>query len=328
VKWVACNLCGNAEAETLFAARDNQFRKGGIFNIVKCKECGFVYINPRPDMEEMKRSYEETPYYTHAEPELVKKDIRWKLKRLAFAEHFKLPGRRKMTAKIVYALLKKKIAVLSEARGKGTVLDIGCGNGVMLSIFEEAGWRTFGVEPDEIAARQAKGLLKGDVFPGTLFEAKYPANYFDMVTLVQVLEHMPDPIAILQECLKILKKNGILIVGVPNFDSYDSNIFKESWSSLQVPAHLYHFTWKTLEKSLQKAGFTVKERRRDYSLLKQYFPSYIRKNFQNLFRNNDLNHTNIGSTLGLTARFFLLKPVLHLVNRYRTSTNMVFYAIK
>lgn len=87
----------------------------------------------------------------------------------------------------------------------------------------------------------------------------YPPDYFDVCTLNQVLEHVPDPSALLREINRVLKKNGSLLVGVPNFVCFDSKLYKENWAQLDTPRHLYQFDFTTLRKLLELSGFKIEE---------------------------------------------------------------------
>jgi len=137
----------------------------------------------------------------------------------------------------------------------GKVLDIGASTGTMLQIFKLHGWDVWGVEPSSSAEVLMK---KGIKCTNSTFEkAKLPTNYFDVVIINHVLEHIEDLVGFLEKARGVLKKDGIVYVDVPNFDSLISMIRGKNWKYLSPGEHLYHFTPKTLENTLKGAGFEI-----------------------------------------------------------------------
>jgi SAM-dependent methyltransferase len=137
----------------------------------------------------------------------------------------------------------------------GKVLDIGCGAGHHLLWFKRYGWETYGVEISELACKRARerGL---EVFNGDLLEANFPDDYFDLITIHDVLEHTFKPKEILGKIHRILKPGGIVMGTMPNCDSLERRIFKEYWFLWEVPRHLYHFSVFTLTRLLKETNFT------------------------------------------------------------------------
>jgi 2-polyprenyl-3-methyl-5-hydroxy-6-metoxy-1,4-benzoquinol methylase len=87
--------------------------------------------------------------------------------------------------------------------------------------------------------------------------AHYAIEQFDVVSMNHVIEHVPDPIALLQECKRVLKPGGRLVVATPNIQSYGHQVFKQFWYHLDPPRHLHLFTSQTLLNSVQRAGFVT-----------------------------------------------------------------------
>ena len=140
----------------------------------------------------------------------------------------------------------------------GKILDVGCGAGYLLSLFKEMGWETYGVEVSPLAGKIAKE--KGiNIYEGELYETGLIDKYFDVIVLNHSLEHMYNPTKLLLEVNKILKDDGILIIGVPNIKSMEARIFKKNWGSIRAPQHLYHFSESTLNLLLDKCGFNLKK---------------------------------------------------------------------
>lgn len=134
-------------------------------------------------------------------------------------------------------------------------MDIGCSNGTFLDIFKKKGHETWGVEPSTTGDR---ARIKGHrVIRASFEKAKLPSSYFDLVILNHTLEHLKNPKQILQKVKKILKKDGILYIDVPNVGSLLSKIMGKRWPYLLPDEHLWQFDRTSLSKLVKKAGFEV-----------------------------------------------------------------------
>jgi SAM-dependent methyltransferase len=128
----------------------------------------------------------------------------------------------------------------------------------MLDTLRQAGWRVIGTErtPEMLAyARQELGL---PVFVGGM-EALSPEPLFDLIIIFQVLEHLADPATTLKQCAQLLKPEGRLVIGVPNFGSWQARFAGPLWFHLDVPRHLFHFSPESLAAALSEAGLGVGE---------------------------------------------------------------------
>jgi SAM-dependent methyltransferase len=136
----------------------------------------------------------------------------------------------------------------------GALLDVGCGVGIFLEVAAASGFDVQGVEVSTWASEfaRARGL---QVSTGTLREAAYPAESFDVVTVNHVLEHLPDPLATLAEVRRVLRGGGLLVIGVPNFGSFAAILRRGRWRSLLPDQHLWQFTRGSLRNLLESAGF-------------------------------------------------------------------------
>lgn len=237
-----CPVCGNPGGRAVFLARDKLLGKPGEFREVRCPECGLLYLNPRPIPERMAQFYagsyaphEKKPKPARLRPPLLKKilafwyrgsDLRTRLKKNAY------PG------------------------PKGKVLDLGCGSGAFLHRLRELGWETHGVEIDTRAAAAARKLGL-DVRTGTLRQAGFSDGYFDVLTVIHVLEHIHRPVAFLKEAWRVLKPGGILYVEVPNLISFNFRLFGRNWFHLDAPRHLCSYWKKPLTRLLRMTGFRI-----------------------------------------------------------------------
>jgi SAM-dependent methyltransferase len=235
MEYVRCNLCAGDETTLLFLAKDRDWNTGDSFRLVRCNRCGLVYINPRPDNEEMKKYYPPANWpraTANIDPDRA--EIHWE------------PWRKIMELRAKPILIYKK---------RGKILDVGCGDGFFLKYMKELGWDVYGVEPGESASRYARDILGLNVFSGNLEESPYPDNFFDVINLYAVFEHLPNPSGALIKIRQILQDWGLLVITVPNFTGFESKIFRTRWVALKAPEHLYHFSPPTLKKIIEKANF-------------------------------------------------------------------------
>ncbi|HAD82231.1 MAG: hypothetical protein A2509_04025 [Candidatus Edwardsbacteria bacterium RIFOXYD12_FULL_50_11] len=255
---VPCNLCGSNDTELLTNVRENQDGKEIIFNLVRCKKCSLTYVNPMPSSETIGLFYPQT-YYSHQNP-ARKKNFKKYLQLIARQSYLNDSNAKgllkKAIIKCIGTILNQQIDIVVPNIKNGKILDVGCGNGDMIAWMKEYGWDIYGTEISKKACDFAeKQGLK--IYCGQLKDASFSIDFFDVVTINHVLEHVHDPLSVLTECNRILKKGGLLIVGVPNYNCYDSMLFGTNWSQLDVPRHLYHFTMDTLNQMLNMAGFKI-----------------------------------------------------------------------
>lgn len=235
-----CNLCGNDNAKIIHVEDG--------YNIVKCKECGFIYVNPIPT------SSENQKYYEHYLPSLGKRgeDFRdWVKKRRL------LKYRKRKAYSNTLKYIKARVP-------EGKLLDIGCSVGSFLEMAKQQGYEVYGIDisKDPINFLKTEGY---EVFLGTTDEVKFDDSKFSVVTMWEVLEHLRDPLGQLMEVHRILKDAGLLVIEVPNFYTQllKTKILNLLWSftgkkyyyGLLPEIHYNHFTPKTIKKMLLRAGF-------------------------------------------------------------------------
>jgi len=231
-----CNLCGSPEAAVVYHLSDYLLEKPDVqATLVRCQNCGLVYQNPRPTLSEMGAHY--PPEYDSYNPDGGEK-ASWLMRRL-----------------VQYGL-DKRVRFVTRAVEGGRLLDVGCATGLFLRAVPSDRFQVQGVEVSPHAAEIARRLGL-DVFTGTLEQAAFPAASFDAVTLWDVLEHLHDPLASLQEITRILKPGGALIFRVPHGGSWDARLFGRYWAGLDTPRHLYVFDRQTLIALLAKAGLQI-----------------------------------------------------------------------
>lgn len=243
-KWEypGCNLCG-AKAFTVVWDNVTTWEHEGKFRIVCCKECRLIYLNPRPTSEYIENFYLKEGYWGR---DLGRSDLQsnWKEER-----------------QWRYGPLYREIF---KRKNKGSIIDIGAGTGMFLTRFKERGWKVQGTEVSEDVAKFGKENFGIRSKVGDFLKLKFDAKQFDVVTLNTVLEHVYKPKETLKKVYRILKSDGLLVVTVPNIDSFGSKIFRSEWYALDPPRHLYHFSTGTLKKMIEQADFEIQDIYHDY----------------------------------------------------------------
>jgi SAM-dependent methyltransferase len=148
--------------------------------------------------------------------------------------------------------------VCARFTSRSRLLDVGCGSGAFLhAIGTLTGCEVCGVDLSRaavVAAKQAHGV---EVFAGTLPEAPFADESFDVVTAWWYLEHVPNPVEVLRKVHQLLKPDGRCIMGVPNVDSFNARVFRDRWFHLDCPRHLYLYSPATISRLLEQAGLVV-----------------------------------------------------------------------
>jgi SAM-dependent methyltransferase len=225
----ACAVCGSTTARLLYTTRDRLKTTADIFQIVECCACSIRRTLPEMDESELAKYYPND--YWGGVP----------------------------SAEWIQASQADKTEFVNSCllRG-GRILDVGCGAGFFLRALDERLWQSYGVEIGAAAAQAAgQALGREKIFQGTLLEANFADDFFEALTFWSALEHTNEPKANLLEARRIIKTGGTLIVQVPNIASYQANLFKGDWFSLDAPRHRYHFNLQTLQSLFAATGFEI-----------------------------------------------------------------------
>ena len=264
---LTCLLC-DREGRVLYRdLRDRQFDAPGTWELLHCSGCGFVWLNPRPIAADVGRLYQT--YYihdaAHSVPRLASVRSRVRDSVLVAQLGYKGLGNsplQRSLGKVVSFIgpIREGVEIdvmTLNAQERGKLLDVGCGNGKFLAKMRELGWVVYGVEPDGQAVKAAREWFGLDVHEGNLYKASFPSNTFDAISMNHVIEHVLEPIGLLEECQRVLKPSGRLVVVTPNIQSLGHRLFKESWAALNPPHHLYLFSPESLSQAMVTSGFSV-----------------------------------------------------------------------
>ena len=261
-----CKFCGGQSTVLHDALRDRLVGSEGVWRMLRCanKECGLAWIDPAPTSEQLSAAY--ASYYTHSLTEnsspLRRQYDRLRDGYLAFRFGYTLGSIKRweiLGGRFLACLPHRRAAFdasvmwLPATQG-GKVLEIGCGNGALLKHLATLGWQVQGVEPDRNAAKIAIGQNL-PVICGELSEHNFLPQSFDAIIMSHVIEHIADPISLLQECRQLLKPGGRLIMLTPNLNAFGHRWFGRNWLHLDPPRHLNLFTQESMAAACNTAGF-------------------------------------------------------------------------
>jgi len=225
MEYINCNLCGADNAEKLYDMPDAHYYPDERFTVVRCRNCGLGYLNPRPKQDALDK------YYPPAYFNIFEVDASLYRKRYAREGYY-----------------IQKYSSLPEGR-KPILLDIGCANGGFLRHMRALGWDVEGLEIGAAAKTMSDFKVHNVLF--TDLPVQTPS--YDVVTAWAVLEHVHDPMAYFKKAQEILFPGGLFIFLVPNFDSLASyGLFRED-----VPRHIYFYNEKTAKSYLKRTGFEL-----------------------------------------------------------------------
>ncbi len=195
------------------------------FSLLLDEDLQLLKTHPQPSEESIGKYYESDDYISHTD------------------------GKRSLFERLYHTIkqkaLRDKIKLLESFKpSKGSLLDIGAGTGDFLVRAKNSGWVIMGIEPSDKAKTIA--VNKGIRFAESLKSIDNHSQ--DVVTMWHVLEHVPDVQQQITELKRILKPDGVIIVAVPNFKSYDAQHYGEYWAAYDVPRHLWHFSKTAIRK--------------------------------------------------------------------------------
>jgi SAM-dependent methyltransferase len=243
---IGCNLCGSTSAEPI--------RVDNGYQICRCRRCGLIYVNPQPRLQ-----VDEDVHY------LSDVDAAWD------------PEDTEGSEQLIAGALDDLAQFVG---GVGRLLDVGCGYGVFLAAARRRGWECSGIDVSEVGVAYAIdhfGLE--DIRRGHLESAAYASGSFDAITMFNLLEHVSDPRALLEEAVRLLRPGGVLLVRVPNMAFHDllwripgfPRLGRRAGlvylGGVAPPQHLFGFRPRTLAAMLESVGL-------DGSQLRPAVPHY------------------------------------------------------
>jgi SAM-dependent methyltransferase len=227
--WRACNACGTSDPR-------ERFERDG-FHIVECTRCGLVYVGEDPAAIDFASLYGES-YYSGGQQGV-------------FDDYVGQASARRAAA-------RRRLWGLRRLKRRGRLLDVGCAAGFFL-VEAAARYAVQGVELSEFSSRFARERFGLDVVTGTLHDAAYADARFDLVTLWDVIEHVPDPAAVLAEVSRVLAPDGRAVMTTGDIGSAYARERGAGWHLMTPPWHLYFFSHATLATLAARAGLRVEQ---------------------------------------------------------------------
>jgi len=222
-----CPGCGASEFTPL---PNSDF---GAYHLARCAGCGHVATRPEPEAAELAALYGHDYYGP---------------------EHRRFKGPLE-TATTVFR--RWRAWYIARRRPPGTVVDVGCGRGLLLDDLRRRGWKVLGTELSGEAAEYARDVLGIPMMIGEFDKLDLSPASMDLVIMWQTFEHMREPNAVLRRAHDVLRPGGWLVVSVPNRESWQARVSGARWHHLDVPHHLHHYGESTLRRMLGRAGFHI-----------------------------------------------------------------------
>jgi 2-polyprenyl-3-methyl-5-hydroxy-6-metoxy-1,4-benzoquinol methylase len=291
-----CPLCGSKNKKIIYdktlekKAIDKYSYKAsleGHYPIVECLNCKIHFSCPRDTDKELDKMYSEGSIQEYSEQSEGKK-----------------------------AYFEKEAEYIKNICGKEKkVLDIGCANGIFLETMKEKGYEVAGCDPWREAAEIAKKKLGNCIEISKFEDTNYPKNYFDVVAIWSVVEHVANPDKYISDITSLLKPGGWLVLSTPNYGSLSRKVLGTKWHFFER-VHLTFFCPKTIKSFLKNKGYkniTIKPHAKVYNLL--YRARYTAK-------------ISKAVSIMLVWIFNTIKPLGKLVIRFPLSGSMQVYAKK
>lgn len=229
---VCCNYCGSKNYEKKYVVDG--------FNYVQCNKCRFIYVNPRLTADEINNLYNEDYFVGNG----FDKSVEYK-------KEFELQSERINLSDWDLSSIR---FFLGDYQDRLNLLDIGCGMGLFLWKAREKGFDVEGLELSDYAAEFAR--LKGiKVQQKPIEDAELKNNYFDVIVMKEVIEHLPDVKSSLTKIYSSLKTNGVLFLTTGNYNCPERKLRGSKWFYFMPAGHLQVFSDKTIKKFLLQAGF-------------------------------------------------------------------------
>ena len=228
---VPCNLCGGTETRP-FCPENGR-------SLVQCVNCGLVYVSPRPDPEELYQLYSES-YFNNDDSGTV-----------GYTNYIRDEQNIRKT-------FRRRLARVERFAERGSVLDVGCAAGFFLSEAKARGWTPQGVDVSQFAVNYTQKTFDIPARQGALLDLDFPENSFDLITMWDVIEHVPDPHAHMDKIARMLKPGGVFALATPDVDSLPAKLTGKRWVGYKLQEeHVYYFSADTLRAMLNRAGLEV-----------------------------------------------------------------------
>jgi len=237
---LSCLICNGQELQVVRKVYDDRYGYSGKFSLLKCLRCKHVFLQGKFTLKLLLELYSDFyPRSTYSEEN--------------YQPYYEVSG--------VKAWFDGEMSSTFRWVPRNVrVLDIGCGFGESLGYHQSRGCEVFGVEADENIRRVAN-KYGYNVHVGLFDPNIYQENYFDYVTMSQVIEHVTDPVHTLQGIKRILKPGGLAILSSPNVNGWGAKFFGRYWINWHAPYHLQFFTRQSMQLAIEQSGLVIENTR-------------------------------------------------------------------
>jgi SAM-dependent methyltransferase len=219
-----CPICGQSGACEWLRAPDRFHGRRHQYTLLRCPSCSLVWTDEPPEPGEMHMHY--TDAYDRLISAAGEAPTRWGFRKEALARF----------------------------KTSGSLLDLGCSSGAFLQLLCGNDWKLFGVEMSQESAKQAQARSGASVYIGTVLDANFSPESFDVITCFDVFEHLDQPRRVMARVVEWLKPGGIFYILIPNIDSAERKVFGTYWHGLELPRHLFHYSPDSLKFLAETAG--------------------------------------------------------------------------
>ena len=236
-----CRICSGEQTKLLFISQDLHGRKilsGEEFEIRQCPDCKATFTAIKVDKRYYNRYYPQDYYQSSHYGFFIKGIISW-LQRVSFLQKLRLIKRYKPEG--------------------NNILEIGCGQGDFLSKLPSY-FKKYGVEINESACQHIRECHKDiTIYNKKLGDGGFDGGgrRYDLIVMWQVFEHIDNPGDFLKDITGLLAKDGVIILEIPNRNSIGFKVAKKFWFHLDTPRHLFHYSYQSLNRLLEKYSFKI-----------------------------------------------------------------------
>lgn len=236
---MSCTICQATDQKLI---RIGKIDKTGY----ECNACSFVFLWPQPTEKEIEDIYKESYYKS------------WGV----FAGEEK-----QETARLKKGTSERYLKRVMMHRRSGKLLDIGSAFGYLMEVAKSYGFDAYGVELSSFSSSIAKKKFGSKVFEGKLKDANFPEAHFDVITMFDLIEHIPQPVEFMREVKRIIKPGGFVGITTPDTSSLSYKLLgKGGWFHWKFE-HLGYFNRKSIEGLAQCTGFTLVEKKRAFKTM-------------------------------------------------------------
>lgn len=248
----------NTNPKNVFITVKDYSVSGEQFDLITNDNFGFLETTPKPSIDILSDYYKTEDYISHTD------------------------SKRNLFEKVYHGIrevsLKRKLKLINSFKtDQKKLLDFGCGTGDFLNTAQNNGWTVTGIEPNSQARQIANTKTKNSVLESSKINT-FQKHSFDVITLWHVLEHVPNLEEQIVQLKSLLKPNGVLVIAVPNYKSYDAKYYKQFWAAFDVPRHLWHFNQDSIVKLFE--SITMKIQNTKPMVFDAYYVSLLSEKYK------------------------------------------------